>query len=666
MNYAYDLAGDVTSWTHPAGFTLTNTYNAALQTTQITSSLNDSTHPGTLATMTYGPSGALKTLVNGCAGSGCTQVQETYDYNKRLQPVRIQLGTSASNAADYCLVYNYYAGVANPSTCTGTPGTISSGNNGNVMGYWYQDNVNPSLSHTASYAYDSVNRLLTTVATGSSTYNLTFLYDRYGNMTCTTNGNTNGPCGNYSFNVPSNQINTPGFTYDAAGNLTVDPSTYPTNTYQWDAEGRVTKVTQNGSTYSTTTYDAYGQAVEGVYPGYNVRVEGLFDAWGQELGYYSGTGNAWWDRDIRVAGRMIAQSYAGDTYFLHANHLGSDTQVTGHAGNVLTDFIYYPWENWTHAGSMVDAHFAGFQQSPGPNYGTPTRQYSGGLGRWLSPDPLGGDITNPQSLNRYAYAGNNPTTFVDPSGLNYTGMAGSLPHLTCLGMVCADNPSTYCGLPYCGDTSTYPGPDPFDLMLSTACPGGECTNYFDFNGATVANGLATLQPPHGTMVDDTGGPIFVQPPPGYCSALTKNQPGHFSFVSTNLLFAQGIALEVDTNPINILGLASLESNWGTSNLAVNYGNYFGLTKGPAYTGAIGTYRASSNYSFGVYPSPGFLNSGMSFANSFQGARVSGKWDPTGFVTALTTGPKAFNSEPAGGTPYLNRISSVDQFVSCVN
>ncbi|MGH9396818.1 MAG: hypothetical protein ACRD18_08200 [Terriglobia bacterium] len=35
----------------------------------------------------------------------------------------------------------------------------------------------------------------------------------------------------------------------------------------------------------------------------------------------------------------------------------------------------------------------------------------------MTPDPLGGDITNPQSLNRYAYALNNPTTLTGPSGL---------------------------------------------------------------------------------------------------------------------------------------------------------------------------------------------------------------------------------------------------------
>src|SRR5207245_4975790 len=38
-------------------------------------------------------------------------------------------------------------------------------------------------------------------------------------------------------------------------------------------------------------------------------------------------------------------------------------------------------------------------------------------GRWLSPDPIGGDISNPQSLNRYAYVLNNPTNLIDLLGL---------------------------------------------------------------------------------------------------------------------------------------------------------------------------------------------------------------------------------------------------------
>jgi hypothetical protein len=71
--------------------------------------------------------------------------------------VRIQLGTSANNAANYCLVYNYYSGSKPASCAVPAQGT---GNNGNVRGYWYHDNVNSTLSHTAAYGYDSLNRLI--------------------------------------------------------------------------------------------------------------------------------------------------------------------------------------------------------------------------------------------------------------------------------------------------------------------------------------------------------------------------------------------------------------------------------------------------------------------------------------------------------------------------
>jgi RHS repeat-associated protein len=47
------------------------------------------------------------------------------------------------------------------------------------------------------------------------------------------------------------------------------------------------------------------------------------------------------------------------------------------------------------------------------------RTMSGGQGRFQSPDPAnaGADLLNPQSWNGYAYVGNNPLTFTDPSGM---------------------------------------------------------------------------------------------------------------------------------------------------------------------------------------------------------------------------------------------------------
>jgi RHS repeat-associated protein len=47
------------------------------------------------------------------------------------------------------------------------------------------------------------------------------------------------------------------------------------------------------------------------------------------------------------------------------------------------------------------------------------RYYSGAQGRFTSPDPLGGHLADPQTLNRYAYVRNNPLRFNDPTGLDF-------------------------------------------------------------------------------------------------------------------------------------------------------------------------------------------------------------------------------------------------------
>jgi len=177
-----------------------------------------------------------------------------------------------SNPSAYsCLVYNYYSDVGNPSSCA----TPSAGvqNNGNVAGYWYQDSVN-SYSHTAAYTYDSLNRLTAAMATpsgsGTISYNLNFNnYDRYGNMTCVTNAQTNGPCPSLAYNTASNQISNNGFSYDAVGNVLTDGTGTGSNSYTWDAEGRVASLTPYGGSTQTMTYNALGSRVYLSPPGWS-------------------------------------------------------------------------------------------------------------------------------------------------------------------------------------------------------------------------------------------------------------------------------------------------------------------------------------------------------------------------------------------------------------
>ncbi len=319
----------------------------------------------------------------------------------RLPAVRIQLGTPGALSANSCLVYNYYSDLLNPANCAiPAQGTT---NNGNVFGYFFQDTSNPSLGHTASYTYDTVNRLATSVVTGSATHNLTFGYDRYGNMTCVTNAQTQGLCPNWSYspNTSTNQITTSGFTYDAAGNLTADG----TRTYQWDAEGRLKSI--NNGTTASFTYNALGQRAEKVFG--TARREYQYDALGGLILITDGSVPAE-DLFPLVGGRNYAKYQDAKTYFMHGNPLGSTTLMTDQTGAVVQDMLYYPWgQRWSLAGIAKDERFASLQKRDAESALDPTlfRMYSSTQGRWLSPDPLAGDITNPQSLNRYAYVTNN-------------------------------------------------------------------------------------------------------------------------------------------------------------------------------------------------------------------------------------------------------------------
>ena len=48
------------------------------------------------------------------------------------------------------------------------------------------------------------------------------------------------------------------------------------------------------------------------------------------------------------------------------------------------------------------------------------RYYASTMGRFLSPDLLGGHIEDPQTLNRYVYARNNPLLYTDTTGLDFS------------------------------------------------------------------------------------------------------------------------------------------------------------------------------------------------------------------------------------------------------
>jgi RHS repeat-associated protein len=345
-----------------------------------------------------------------------------------------EIGTSATHSTDSCRVYSYYVG-KKASACSESTWPTGSNNNGDVAGYYYNDNVN-ALSHVATYTYDAVNRLATAVATGGVTYNQTFKYTgdgsngQYGNMTCTASpAEVNCLAPTYNTSPLNNRIasvENASYSYDSAGDVTGDG----TNTYTWDAEAHLTSVVQNGGAISTNTYNALGQRVRDVTT--NVTTDEAYGAGGNLLWRYTGSSTDPSQRAfVPFNGSILAEYYGGSpsgTIFDHPDALGSLTIASDYGGNPLNERLYYPFgEFWTGAATPNLLMHQTFAQLPDydaetDQYNTANRHYTP-MGRWMSPDPGGlkaVKLDDPQTWNMYAYVRNNSTTFTDPSGLLLT------------------------------------------------------------------------------------------------------------------------------------------------------------------------------------------------------------------------------------------------------
>jgi len=96
--------------------------------------------------------------------------------------------------------------------------------------------------------------------------------------------------------------------------------------------------------------------------------------------------------------------------------------MTAAGGTVCFDSEYYPYGlEMNHASTCsTNYKFTGYERDAetGLDYAF-ARYYNSRLGRFMSGDPLASsaDITDPQTLNRYAYVRNNPVNFADPTGL---------------------------------------------------------------------------------------------------------------------------------------------------------------------------------------------------------------------------------------------------------
>jgi RHS repeat-associated protein len=129
---------------------------------------------------------------------------------------------------------------------------------------------------------------------------------------------------------------------------------------------------------------------------------------------------AFYVRDTQ--GTLTEEQIAGQRFYYIFDGLGSVVAVTDQNGNVANTYRYEPFGKissqtgstpnpWTYAGGYLDG--TGLVK-----FGS--RYYDPSLGRWTQRDAAAGSILNPNSVNRFLYAADDPVTLTDVTGFNPT------------------------------------------------------------------------------------------------------------------------------------------------------------------------------------------------------------------------------------------------------
>ncbi|MEW4415255.1 RHS repeat-associated core domain-containing protein [Clostridium sp. AN503] len=245
--------------------------------------------------------------------------------------------------------------------------------------------------------------------------------------------------------------------YDAGGK-----KTNYTVAYTYNAEGNMTSLTSPKGRKKQYTYDVGGRMTERLTPsggrifydydtlnaladksyssanelGNDRPVKMVYNVMGQRISMEDITGESTYTYDflgclktaINGSGKAVEYFYDeadnlseilypdGYTVLYEYDKNDNITKLTDRDGWATT-YEYDPLNRLIH---VIRADFYGYNvESYNPNTGLEflrARYYNANPGRFFQEDTYLGDITDPLTLNRYAYVKNSPLNYVDPSG----------------------------------------------------------------------------------------------------------------------------------------------------------------------------------------------------------------------------------------------------------
>ena len=439
IEYGYDAANHLLTKTVPGAGTTTYTYDgfgrritATNATAQLAYTYDDANRILTVTT-TPTTAGALPTTtftyvrdpagnVTSVQGPGGTTV---YGYDEASQL------TSLIDPAGGPFEIGYDG--AGRRTSLTRPNGVDDTNvfdlAGNVTSM--HSSLGASLLARSDYGYDPAGRRESlTSLLGTSTFG----YDGASQLTAASFPAATGlPAEQYAYDLAGNRTAsaTPPvgpLTYDDADRLVEDASA----TYQYDAEGNLTRRTVKATNASTIyTWTAEHQLIGIAYPdGSSTTLR--YDADGRRVAIDDGLTSArfafegtaiaaeydaansliaTYVRDPKAPTYTFEMTRGGQRYFYLQDALGSTVALTDVGGSVVDTYAYGAFGAVTQTGTVANPFtFTGqLRHEKSGLLLFPLRAYDPTLGRFLSEDPL-------PSTNAYPYVANNPVNAVDPTG----------------------------------------------------------------------------------------------------------------------------------------------------------------------------------------------------------------------------------------------------------
>lgn len=388
FSYGYDADRNVTSRTYPDGTLAFYAYNPDEQISSMSSdagtttyaydaagNLKSTTMPnGVTETRSYDPAGPLTKITDKLGTSTKDSYALTLDADGR--PTQAAITQDGTAQPDWYYGYDSTSRLTSACQSSAGPSTCSTASGGGETA-WTYDKAGNQLTQstggaTTGYSYNA-NDELTKAVTGSTT--VTYGYNADGDQT------TAGP---------------DSYTYNGAGELSQATTSAGTYAYTYDAGGNLSSVSKNGTLQNTTIWDTNNPL-----PLAAERVNS------------SGTTAA--DYLYNPDGTLASMTTPAGTYNAVTDWLGSVTGLLDSTGSQVTSTTYTPYGTPSTTGTPTsNIGYAGSYTLPGSSGldDMRARDYSPATGAFTGADPM-----LPVTGQPYAYAGDNPVSATDPSGM---------------------------------------------------------------------------------------------------------------------------------------------------------------------------------------------------------------------------------------------------------